>query len=575
MFEKLFLKIKNIYRRIDMKINRRKYGYLDKLPKNIEYFKGSLYDAVYDASCKWPYNVAIEYYDRQFTYREFIKATDKVARCLRGLGVKRGDYVTVCMPNTPEATMFFYAVNQVGAIANMIHPLSSEKEIEYYLNKTNSKVMLCIDITYPKLKEVIDNTKVEKVIIASATRSMEKIVQFIYWLKKGRKLKVKEDTRVILWKTFEKYEKKFVGNPRVIVDADDPAVILYSGGTTGTPKAVVLTNMNINAEALQAAYAVSFLVPENSILTFLPNFHCFGLVVSTHIPLNYGMRVILIPQFNIKKLKHYMRKYRFNIMCGVPTIYDYITKMKWKKNELKDFKIALVGGDAISTELKALANETLKKYGSPAKLQIGYGLTEASGAIAYSPPDEENAEIIGYALPNCDFLIKDLNADAEAPYGENGEILISGPVVMKEYLDDEEETKNAFIELNGKRWLKTGDIGCFDKKGLLHFKSRLKRMIITSGYNVYPSQVEKVIMSSSFVDKCAVIGIPDKNKGEIVKAFIVLKEDTNSIIAKTKLHKILKENLARYEIPREIKYVDSLPTTKLGKVAYKELEDWK
>ncbi|NMA50545.1 MAG: long-chain fatty acid--CoA ligase [Mollicutes bacterium] len=575
MLEKLFLKLKNLYRRIDMKINRRKYGYLDKLPKNIKYFKGSLYDAIYDASCKWPHNVAIEYYDRQFTYREFIKETDKVARCLRGLGVEKGDYITVCMPNTPEATMFFYAINQVGAIANMIHPLSSEKEIEYYLNKTKSKVMLCIDITYPKLKEIIDNTKVEKVIIASATRSMEKIVQFIYWLKKGRKLKVKEDTRVILWKTFEKYEKKFVGNPRVIVDADDPAVILYSGGTTGTPKGVVLTNMNLNAEALQAAYAVSFLVPENSILTFLPNFHCFGLAVSTHIPLNYGMRVILIPQFNIKKLKHYMRKYRFNIMCGVPTIYDYITKMKWKKNELKDFKIALVGGDAISTELKELTNETLKKYGSPAKLQIGYGLTEASSVVSYSPIEEKNAEIIGYALPNCDFLVKDLNADAEAPLGESGEILVSGPVLMKEYLDDEKETKNAFIELNGKKWLRTGDVGFLDKKGLMHYQSRLKRMIITSGYNVYPSQVEKVIMSSEVVDKCAVIGVPDKNKGEIVKAFIVLKEGINSIIARTKIQKVLKENLARFEQPREFKYVDSLPITKLGKIAYKELENIK
>lgn len=570
MIEKLFLHFKNTIRKIDMKINRKKYGYVDKLPKNIKFFDGGLYDAVLDASYKWPHNIAIEYYDKQVTYKEFIKRINKVACGLKALGVQKGDRVTICMPNTPEAVYMFYAINEIGAVANMTHPLSSEKELEYYLNKSASKVMLCIDIAYPKLKNIIDNTKLEKVIITSATKSMEKITSFIYWLTKGRKLKVKESTQIMLWNHFIKNASNYVGNPHTRVNSEDEAIILYSGGTTGKSKGVLLSNLNFNAQALEAKYyAPDILGHEAAFLTFLPNFHAFGIGICTHLPLYWGGKVILIPDFSAKKFKKYLRKYHFNILCAVPTLYEFLTKVKFRKNELKNLKAVISGGDAMSLPLKQKTNEFLAKYGCTTDVQIGYGLTEASGVIAFSPVGiKDSSDIIGYPFPNCEFLIRDLKTEKEAYLGKDGEILISGPNTMIGYLDDPEETENSFVIIKDKTYLKTGDIGFIDKKGLLHYKSRLKRMIITNGYNVYPSHVESIIMMHKSVKKCAVVGVPDKNRGEIVKAFIVLKENEDGILVKNAIQKLLKTHLAKYELPRETVYLDDLPLTKMNKVDF-------
>ena len=571
MIEKILLKIRNNYRNIKLKYFRNKY--YDKLPSKIKYFSGSLYDAIYESAIKFPDNTAIEYYNNQITYKQLIRRINKCAKALKALGVNKGDKVTICMPNTPEEVTMFYAINEIGAIANMIHPLSSEKEIEYYLNKSESKVMLCIDIAYKKVRNILDNTDVEKVIVTSATKSMERLTAFIYWLLKGRKMNIKEDHKIMLWNHFINLSEMYYDNAYEEVDPLDPAVILYSGGTTGKPKGVVISNYSFNAQALQSRIVSDALIPENAFLTFLPNFHAFGIGICTHTPLYNGMRAILIPQFNIKKFKSYIRKYHFNILCGVPTLYDQISKMKFRKNELKDWKLVVCGGDSMSQNLKDRVNDTLEEYGCKTDIRIGYGLTESSGVVALSPEGLLNeSDVIGFPFPNTDFLIVDINTNKVLPSNKDGEILISGPNIMLEYLKESDETKNVLETINGKTYLHTGDIGYIDKKGLLHYKSRLKRMIITSGYNVYPSHIEEVLMSHESVLKCAVIGIPNEHKGEIVKAFIVLKEDHNTLTDKNSIKEHLKKHLAKYETPREIKYLDDLPTTLVGKVAYKELE---
>lgn len=575
MIEKLILKTRNLFRSINNKIrNKWKKGY--KLPKKVKYFEGSLYDAIFESALKYPMNTAIEYENNQITYKQLIKRINKCAKALKALGVEKGDKVTICMPNTPEEVTMFYAINEIGAVANMIHPLSSEKEIEYYLNKSNTKVMLCIDITYKKVQNIIDNTNVQKVIITSATKSMEKMTAFLYWVIKGRKLKVSENEKFILWDHFLKKSLSYAEDPYESMDSNDPAVILYSGGTTGKPKGVVISNYSFNTQALQSRYvAPEALVPENSFLTFLPNFHAFGIGICTHTPLFNGMKAILIPQFDSKKFKTYLRRYHFNILCGVPTLYDYITKMEFNKNELKCLKLVVCGGDSMSLPLKQKVNGFLQKYGCETDIKIGYGLTESSGVVALSPSGiYDEADVIGYPFPDTKFKIIDINTKEELKNGMPGEICISGPNVMLEYLDEEEETKNTLEVINGKTYLHTGDIGYIDSKGLVHYKARLKRMIITSGYNVYPANVEDIIMNHEAVTSCAVIGVPDPNKGEIVKAFVTLKEGKNAMLAKVSIQKYLKKHLAKYEQPREIEVLDELPKTKLGKIAYKELEEY-
>lgn len=575
MLEFLYHKIKKVARSIDMKLERAKYGYIEKLPKDIEYPEGGLYDIVYESSCKWPHNVAVQYYSKEITYKELIHRIDKVARALKAIGVEKGDRVTVCMPNTPEEVYMFYAINEVGAIANMIHPLSSEKEIEEYVNRAESKVMLCIDIAYPKVENVIKDTKLEQVVVVSPARSMDFLVRAIYHLTKGRKNHIKHGQKIIPWDKFLLQSTKYVGNPHARVDAEDPAVILYSGGTTGKPKGVLLTNLNFNAQALGAKYLVPELLKARySMLTFLPNFHAFGLGVCMHIPFYCGMRIVLIPQFNAKKFKTYIKKYRINILVGVPTVFEYLTKIKFGPRELRNIKGVVSGGDIVSQSLKKQVNDFLKSHGSHAMLQNGYGLTEAAGGMVFSPASvAAGPDVIGYPLPDSEVLILGIKNHKPMSAGEDGEILVRGLTVMREYLNGPTETKRAFTTINDKQYLKTGDIGYVDERGVVHFKGRIKRMIITNGYNVYPSNVEEVTLKSPYVSRCACLGIPDKLRGEIVKIFIILKPDSTERLARKDLAKIYKKYLAKYEIPRVIEFIDDLPKTKLGKIDYKALEN--
>lgn len=558
-----------------MKLEKAKYSYIERLPKKLEYFNGSMYDAIYESSYKWPHNVALEYFDTQITYKELIKKVNKVAAALKAIGAEKGERITICMPNTPESVYSFYAVNEIGAIANMVHPLSSEKEIEDFLNQANSRIILCIDISYPKVEAILKNTNVEQVIVVSATRSMDFLVRVIYKLTKGRKNHVKKSQRVITWDKFLSKANSYIGNPHVRVESDDIAAIMYSGGTTGKPKGIMLTNLNFNAQALGAKYLVPELFkPDYSFMAFLPNFHAFGLGCCIHMPLYFGARSFLIPQFNPKKFKSYILKYKVNILVGVPSVFDFLTKIKFKKKDLKHVKFAVSGGDMISMANKEKINEFLSSHGSNAILENGYGLTEASGGFIFSPRSvAEGPDVIGYPIPDNDVIVMDLKTKKEAKCGEDGEILVRGLSVMKGYLNKPKETEEAYITVAGKKYLRTGDIGYVDEKGVFHFRSRLKRMIISNGYNIYPANIEEVTQKCKSVNSCAVVGHEDKLRGEKVVVFIVLEENASERAVRKELNQIYKKFLAKYEIPREIKFLPELPKTKMAKIDFKKLEE--
>lgn len=573
--EFVYNKIKNTLRKIDMKLERAKYGYIEKMPKDIKYFDGGLYDIIYESSCKWPHNTALEYFDTQITYKELVKKTNKVAAALKAIGAKKGEKITVCMPNTPEAIYMFYAINEIGAVANMIHPLSSEKEIEDYLNQAESKIMLCVDVSYPKVENIIKNTKVEQLVVVSPTRSMDLIVRAIYKLTKGRKNHIKKSQRVMTWDQFISKANKFVGNPHARVNATDDAVIMYSGGTTGKPKGIILSNLNFNAQALGAKYLVPELFkPEYSFMAFLPNFHAFGLGCCIHMPLYFGARTFLIPQFNPKKFKSYINKYKVDILVGVPTVFEYLTKIKFKKDGLKNVKYVVSGGDMISMSSKEVINDFLKKHGSKAIIENGYGLTEASGGFIFSPRSvAEEPDTIGYPIPDNEVIIMDLKTKKPAKLGKDGEILVRGLSVMKGYLGKPKETEDAFIKVGNKKYLRTGDIGYADERGVIHFRSRLKRMIVSNGYNIYPANIEDATLKCKDISACAVVGKEDKLRGEKVVVFVVANPDTREHAIRKDLNQIYKKYLAKYEIPREIRFIDALPKTKLAKVDFKALED--
>ena len=572
MIKSLIERISRIYYKVT---NREPWYKYYGSNNKINYPDLTIYELIEKTANTYPSNYAYEYYGKKVTFREFITKIKKTASALTNLGVQEGDRVTICMPNTPVAIITFYAVNMIGATASMIHPLSSANEIEFYLNASDSKYILTIDLVYDKVASILDKTKVKKVIVSSVSDDMSKTKYALYWFFSGRKNKIEKNEKAIFYKELLKlsaYDQSFNGVKRTCYDE---AVILYSGGTTGSPKGIVLSNLNFNALAMELEMAVADTAkPGNSLLAILPIFHGFGLAVSIHTPLYIGMKVILVPDFSPRKFGGLLKKYNPNFIIGVPTLYEALLKTKLGKFDLSHLTCAVSGGDNLIPEFKREIDDFLKKHGSKAKVRCGYGLTESTGACCLNPKYEYRDNSIGIPLPDMDFKIIRSNTLEDAEFMEDGEICISGPTVMKEYLNNKEETKKVKIKHNdGKIWLHTGDIGCMDKDGFVYFKGRLKRMIISSGYNIYPNYMEDIIKKHEYVDTCVVIGIPHPYKKQVPKAYIVLKDGIKPTPnVKKSIKKYCEENLVRYSWPYEYEYKDVLPKTLIGKVAYRDLE---
>lgn len=574
----MFKLLKDIYD----KANRLYYRITNKSPwykyygnkSNINYPLLTIYELIEKTAKTYPYYNALEYYGKKTTYKDLIIKIKKTASSLIELGVKEGDRITICMPNTPSAITMFYAINMIGATANMIHPLSSKNEIEFYLNESKSKYILTIDLVYDKVVEIIAKTSVEKIIVSSVSDDMSNFKHALYWFFSGRKNKIVKNDKAILYSEFMKlgiYDKDL---KQVNRSTDDEAVILYSGGTTGEPKGIVLTNMNFNALAMQCHIMCDPAKAGDSILSILPIFHGFGLGVSIHTPLYIGMKVILVPDFSPKKFGSLLKKYNPSLITGVPTLYEALLRTKLGKKALSNLYCAVSGGDVLLPEFKKQVDDFLMAHGSKAKVRCGYGLTESTGACCLNPRNESRDNSIGIPMPDTDFKIVKIGTTKEVNYMEDGEICISGPTIMKGYLNNEEETNKVKKKHHdGKIWLHTGDIGCMDGDGFIYFKQRHKRIIISSGYNIYPSYVESIIMKNKYVDTCVVIGIPHPYKKQVAKAYIVLKKDVelNNTIKK-EIKKYCEDNLVRYSWPYEYAYVENLPKTLIGKIAYRELE---
>ena len=552
-----------------------KYYDEDNIPANIEYPDCSMVDMVMQSAEKWPDNVAYSYYGHKVTYKNFVKKIEQTARALKNYGVKEGDRVTICMPNTPEGITMVYAVNMVGAVCNMVHPLSSEKELEYYIKVAESKYVLVFDAVFDKIYRLRDTAQLERIIVVRPSDGLGFLKQKMYRLLHVKKVKLPaNDSRVVLWEDFIANSYFYQGNYHEERGGADPAIIMYSGGTTGAPKAVLLSNLNINAESICDTTMIRQCVPGATVLSILPLFHCFGLGVCIHTPLSKGMGCILIPAFSHKQFADMIKKNAPSFIVGVPTLFEALVNTKLKKNDLESVTAVICGGDALNQTLRDKVNEFLKSHGSNAKIRVGYGLTEGSGAVCLSPENAFADGIIGVPFPDMDFKIIKNDTFKELPAGEEGEICLSGPLVMMGYLGDEAETAQVLrLHDDGKIWLHTGDLGRLGDDGLIYFAQRLKRMIISSGYNIYPTHLESIINSHEGVLTSTVIGIDHPYKGQVPKAFIVLKPNYKAgKKIEREIRALLERNVPIYALPVAYEFRDKLPTTKIGKVAFRELE---
>ena len=562
-------------RKLDKKL-RPWLEHYGEIPANLEYPDCSMVDMVLESARKWPNNMAYSYYGNKVTYKHFVKKIERAAKALKNYGVKEGDKVTICMPNTPEGIIMVYAVNMVGAVCNMVHPLSSEKELEYYIRAAESKYVLVFDAVFEKIYKMKDSLGLKRIIVADAGAGMSFVKKKFYKLLKIKKVKLPHfDDAVVLWEDFLANSYLYQGECYEKRSAHDLAVILYSGGTTGAPKGVMLSNLNFNALGIMATTVIEQATPEATILSILPIFHGFGLGVCIHTPLCIGAGCILIPAFSHKEFGNIIRKNQPSFIAGVPTLFESLVESKVKEDDLASVKTVICGGDALNSTLRDKVNTFLFEHGSNAKIRVGYGLTEATGAACLSPENMFNDGIIGVPFPDMFFKIVVPGTHDAAPMGEEGEICISGPLVMMGYLNDDAETMQVLrYHDDEKLWLHTGDVGYIGKDGLVYFSQRLKRIIVSSGYNIYPTYIESVINSHEAVLTSTVIGVAHPYKGQVAKAYVVLKKGikANKKIEK-EIRELLEKHVARYALPAEYEFRDDLPKTLVGKVAFTKLEE--
>lgn len=551
--------------------------HLGDVPLHLEYFEGSMFEALENIARQYPDNIAFDFMGKSTSYRRLIEETERCAKALKTIGVRENDRVTIAMPNCPQAIYMFYAVNLVGAVANMIHPLSAEKEIEFYLNESESVTAITLDQFYDKFERIRENTKVVNIIIASVKDALSRPVRAGYMLTEGRKIqRIPEDAPVIRWKDFLNLSKACFYTFRVDRKADDPAVILYSGGTTGTTKGIVLTNKNFNALGQQVVAANPMFRVGDKMLAAMPLFHGFGLGVCIHTMLSQGGRCILIPRFTAKSYARQIVKYRCNFIAGVPTLYEALLRLPDMDGaDLSCLKGVFSGGDSLSVELKKKFDKFLYDHKAVIQVREGYGTTETVTACCLTPPHMFKEGSIGLPFPDTFIKIVEPSTERELPYGEEGEILLAGPTVMKEYMKHPEETARTLRRhSDGLTWVYTGDLGTMDSEGFIFFRGRAKRMIISSGYNIYPGQVENVLDSHELVQMSCVIGVPDPYRMQKVKAFVTLKP---GVSADDKTKQILmdycRKHIAKYAMPYDIEFKDDMPKTLVGKVAYRILEE--
>lgn len=546
------------------------------VPFHLTYPTTTMAETVFDTADKNQTTKALSFMGKKTSFKLLKERILKTAKALKAIGIQEDDVVTIVMPNVPQAVVCLYAINYVGAVASMIHPLSAVGELETYLKETKSKVVITLDMFYKKLKEVNNTVPLDKIIIATMPEALSLVMKAGYGLTIGRKVQKEAlDSNAIKYKTFIKKGLTYKGNIHANKTKDDVAVILFSGGTTGKTKGIKLSNLNFNALALQTAAMSHEKIQESRMLAAMPVFHGFGLGVCIHTMMVAGGTSILVPKFNVKSYAKLLKREKPNFIAGVPTLFESLTRNPYMdKVDLSQLKGVFSGGDSLSIELKKKLDKFLKEHNCRVKVREGYGTTECVTASCLTPYDVEKEGSIGFPYPDTYYTICKPNTVEELGYNKEGEICLTGPSVMLGYLNNEEETENTLRpHSDGSVYLHTGDLGYIDEDGYVFFKQRLKRIIITSGYNVYPSQIENVIDSHPLVMASCAIGVKDPYKMQKIKVFLTLKSKVkDETLVKNEIMELCKKNIARYALPYEIEIRQELPKTLVGKIAYKVLE---
>lgn len=546
-----------------------------------EYPEFSMVSLLKQTAEKYPDLPAIEFQGKITSFAKMIEQIEVVAASLSAYGVNKGDYVSIIAPNTPQALITIYAVNRIGAIANMIHPLLSTAEIKKFVEHVNSKAVLTFDMLYSKLADIKWETEQEPLMILARIKdALPAYLQPLYALKNKLQLSFNPEHKIVYWNEFLRKGKMTVGTLQPDEGkGDDIAVILYSGGTTGIPKGVMIHNRAFNCMAIQSSEIKPIDdAAGTKCLAMMPTFHGFGLAMCMHVMLSFGTCAVLVPKFDFQAISKLIFKRKINFIYGVPALFEALSRTEEiEKKDLSFIKMIAFSGDRCSEKLLKRMNNYLEKGGSTARMTEAYGLTESLSGVCISPFFKMKAGSTGLPFPDNEIKIVAIGTQDEVPVGEDGEICVTGPTQMKGYYNNEAETANAIrLHSDGKKWLHTGDIGCVDEEGYLYFRQRHCRMIITAGYNVYPTQIEDVIYKCKGVALCCVIGEEDRALGQRIVAYVQPNSmDMDFDELRERIMQLCKANIAEYALPREVIFRETLPKTAMGKVNFKALMEEK
>lgn len=514
----------------------------------------------------------INYFNKPILSEQFYEDVDALSNFFNSLGIIKGDCVAMCLPNIPNAIMSFYAINKMGAIANIIHPLMPPLGLKKILSDISCKAIFVFDMFYNGIKEILKEFDIN-VVVCSASDYLPSYQKYPFRLICYPKtIKNKYGVKIF---NYEKIKKKYSGkcdvNPNV--EGTDIAVYLHSGGTTGKPKTVMLSNWALNACSRNVRVLIGDRVePKQSMLMVLPLFHVYGLGVCMHTSISAGGRVVLMPQFKPKGACKLIAKQKINFITGVPAMYEKLMKQKsFYGKHLKSLRNCYCGGDKLKPEIKENFDNIMAQYGSSATLCEGYGLTEAT-ICTVNIAEEAKLGSIGKPLKGIKILIVN-QKNEPCPIGDYGEICICGEVIMNGYLNDSETTKKVLFTLNGETYVKSGDCGYMDADGYVYYVDRYKRMVKISGINVFPAEIEQTLYKScEKIDKCCAVEFNINGKSAI-KLFVVLKQGfAPSDEMKTEIIEIISERLMKYSIPKEIIFQNDLPLTDIGKVDYNRIQ---
>ena len=530
---------------------------------------------------------AIMYYGKKISYKNYIDMIDETARRLYNIGVTEGEVVTVMSVANPELEVLFYALNKLGAVINLIDVRSDYKQIKKYLMEVKSSTVVVMDNFLPEFDKCMEDEDIDNIVENVITLSPYNSVLFPFNVlaeKKSRKEdsnlyskidEIKKKNKYMTWNDLMSVHKyRYPRYPRY--KKNMVAALVHTGGTTGVPKTVKLSNENFNAMAIQYKSLNANYNKGDTFLNGIVPFVAYGIVVTIHMPMCLGMTNIIAPILSPKEFTEFMIKYKPNHTATVPTYVEhFIEDEKANSMNWKCIKHIGVGGESFTRTQEQEVKDFLKNHNSSGSIDKGFGMTELSGTSVTCMGNVNKFTSLGIPLPLNTYGIFERGTDKELKYGEEGEICITGPTEMIGYLDNEEEEgKIIKIHSDGKKWIHSEDVGIIDEDGFLFFKGRYKRLIPHGGFKLYPSYIEGVIMKHPDIDNCCVISIPDKVYGASPEAHVVIKKDSVSEFKKLKeeLIKLCQDKLPSYSQPEDFIFEEDLPLTSVGKVDYKKVE---